>query len=346
MPRMASLLLDAGRLREAAALVRRHPEPFTQSTDGLLVKAELAQREGDETAATALWEELCHRLPGIHAAWLHLLHTTGDDSVRHLEVLRSAWELDQFSPRLNNEMDKSGLRRTADYEQALRPTAVEAARREEQFRRLLDRHAHGAVTPATEETSSPSLDLADTLAREGETPDSASALAGECAPLPDAGLEPPVVDSIPAADAELSPFQLLQVEEPRLASAEGDPLQDADEEGEVSGPEPPPSPQRDRQLQEQAERLSSLTRPLRLSSESTPRKSPRDADLFDPRSMMTRRLAAIYLQQGYPALAVRTLEVLSKREPDAMDLEALLSQAREAERRLAESAPSPSRRKR
>jgi hypothetical protein len=62
--------------------------------------------------------------------------------------------------------------------------------------------------------------------------------------------------------------------------------------------------------------------------------------LFDPRSMMTRRLARIYLEQGYPGLAVRVLDELLRREPAATDLTGLLDAARAEERRLAET-PSP-----
>lgn len=345
LPRLASLLLQAGRVREASALARKHVSTFEQGTDGLLVRAELAEKEGREDEARALWESLCHRLPGIHQGWIQLLAAHREDSVRHLELLRGAWEKDQFSARLNNEMEKSGLRRTADYEQALRPTAAEAARRERQFRRLLDLHAQGV----REESGMASGSTREPVPLEEE----AAVVSGVDVPADstqhlcrDAGTgelpSAPLQEEMPTTGvAEAWPSS--QVEDPEPES-----LSSADETDE-EGTAPPPSPKRERQLVEQSERLAGLTRPLRLPVDPGARKAARDADLFDPRSMMTRRLAHIYLEQGYPALARRTLEVLIQREPESADLPELLLRVKEAEARslsdLAESASSPVRRR-
>lgn len=364
MPRLAALLLEAGRVREAATLIRKHAPQFENSTDGLLVRAELAEREGRESAAALLWEELCHRLPGIHQGWMQLMAASRDDSIRHLELVRGAWELDQFSARLNNEMEKSGLRRTADYEQALRPTAAEAARRERQFRRLLDQHAHGADLARSEQDAA-TQEAESFLESPAEQLVELDALLPACeeGPSLDQVLEAGhAVESFTGGEAELidgeeefstvhATVDATATEPAHAEHALAEPVHADHEQAfpamdeEESGSAPPPSPQRERQLVEQSERLAGLTRPLRLPVEQGVRKSARDADLFDARSMMTRRLAAIYLEQGYPALARRTLEVLQTREPDASDLAERLAQAVDAERRLAESSSAPGRRR-
>jgi hypothetical protein len=116
------------------------------------------------------------------------------------------------------------------------------------------------------------------------------------------------------------------------------------------GSDPPRRDGREPLLREHAERLEGLSRPLSLglpeglSAEAARRVRERPRDLFDPRSMMTRRLARIYLEQGYPGLAIRVLEALALREPAATDLAALLDNARAEERRLAEQ-PSTRRRR-
>lgn len=347
MPRLASLLLQAGRVREASVLARKHASSFEQGTDGLLVLADLAEKEGREDEARALWESLCHQLPGIHQGWIQRLAAHREDSVLHLELLRGAWELDQFSARLNNEMEKSGLRRTADYEQALRPTAAEAVRRERQFRRLLDLHAQGEGSDA-----GVALGSVRELAADGLVPAPALCVEDSAAATPGLGHgaaseELPSnasQDAQPADDPAGGSLPSHLEKEPALPEAHAFPLPDGEEEDEEGTP-PPPSPQRERQLVEQSERLAGLTRPLRLPVDPGARKAARDADLFDPRSMMTRRLAHIYLEQGYPSLARRTLEVLISREPEATDLPEQLQRVKEAEARLAESSAAPARRR-
>ncbi len=144
------------------------------------------------------------------------------------------------------------------------------------------------------------------------------------------------MDDTPAVAAAIEPAELFVSP------------QEADEDQELE-PEPPDDdpPRRDGRedvLREQADRLDSLTRPLHLPQglpeDPARRVAGRPRDLFDPRSMMTRRLARIYLEQGYPGLAVRVLDELLRREPAATDLTGLLEAARAEEKRLAET-PSP-----
>lgn len=307
--RLADLLLAAGRPREAGTLLRKGRRGLEEYGSALMVHADLAEQSGDPVEADRLRERAASLQPGTTGPLVARLPGAREDSVRYLELLREAWALDQFSPRLNVELERAGLRRAAEYEQALRPTAAEAARREEQFRRLLDQHARGEAPAATA---------------------AAPEAAPEAAP-----------DPSPAAREAQSPAG-----EPEAAGE--DEVDDAGGE-EDSGDELPPNPAaRDQTLAEQAERLDRLTRPLHLPAglpEDPDRRVGRRAgDLFDPRSMMTRRLARLYLEQGYPRLALAVVEALAAREPGAPDLAGLAQQAREAERRLAES-PSPRRRR-
>ena len=315
--RVAELLLQTGREREALALLRKGAREREGYASGLLVLAEALVRAGAEGEAELVRERLCAAAVGAPpAAWLQRLRASREDSVRHLELLRQAWELDQFSHPLNIELEQSGLRRTLDYEQALRPTAAEAARREEQFRRLMDQHAarREAAGPQADEAEPGLSDRVDGITKtvsDEESDTSSDTVLPSLSTLPDAGS-----------------------------------LQDEDDDDSEGGesPSPPQSAVRDQDLSEQAGRLESLTRPLNLPHglpEDPSRKvAARAGDLFDPRSMFTRRLAAIYLTQGYPALAIRTLDALLLREPAAADLPGLLARAREQEHRLVEQQAS------
>jgi hypothetical protein len=88
-----------------------------------------------------------------------------------------------------------------------------------------------------------------------------------------------------------------------------------------------------------------LTLPRGLPDDPGRRVGARAGDLFDPRSMMTRRLIRLYLEQGYPTQAAAALKALLAREAAAPDLAALQEEVREAERRQAEQ-PAPGRRRR
>jgi hypothetical protein len=335
-PRVAELLLAAGRPREALTLLRKTARSALgeRHVAGWMVLAEVLERAGAEGEAEQLRERACRATAGIHAAWLQRLQASREDSLRHLELLRAAWELDQFSAQLNRELEQSGLRRAGDYEQALRPTAAEAARRERQFRRLLEQHAarrnaEGAMSAEVDSTPEVVSDeVSDTsLAQPSTVADSGPALV-------------PEVEAAAVATVQDLPAELDTADGP-VSDEVSDEVSDT-VLAQVSTP-------RDRDLSEQAGRLESLTRPLGLPrglpEDPTRRVAARAADLFDPRSMLTRRLARIYLEQGYPALALQTLAALRVREPAAADLPMLEVQARELERRLAEAAPATRRRR-
>lgn len=304
--RLGGLLLAGGRRREALALLRKGAREHGDYLSGWLVLAEALDQEGEEREAAGIRERICQQVPGIHAAWLPRLQAARQDPERHVELLRRVWDLDQFSPQRNQEMEQAGLRRPAEYEQALRPTAAEAARREEQFRRLLEQH----VKPVGD-------GYANSIAPAPQTPAVPEPVAPEPS-LPEESVEP-----------------AIEEEEEAVGS----------EPGEI----PPPRAGRERELLEQAERLEGLTRPLHLPhglpEDANRRVTGRAKDLFDARSMMTRRLARIYLAQGYPGLAARVLEELARREPAAVDLPELLEAVRAEERRLAESPAPRTRRK-
>lgn len=323
--RLGGLLLRAGRSKEALALLRKGTREHEHYLSGWQVLAEALDLEGEEREAATIRESICQQVPGIHAAWAQRVQAARQDPERHLELLRRVWELDQFSPQRNVEMEQAGLRRSADYEQALRPTAAEAIRREEQFRRLLDQHVRPSAAVAT------------------AGPESGAPLSkGEPAAIQ------VLIQDEPQAEAEDRTRGPQAEEEPTPSSPCGEEgFEPEGEDGELEpGEAPAARPGREENLREQADRLDSLTRPLNLRM---PRSLPEDPtrrvtgsarDLFDPRSMMTRRLARIYLEQGYPGLALRVLEALAQREPNSEDLPGLLEQARAEERRLAET-PSP-----
>jgi hypothetical protein len=321
--RLADLMLAAGRSREAAALLRKGTADLAGYSSAQLVAAELAAQGGEERRAEELREQVCRSAPGIHAGWTQRLAAAREDSLRYLELLQQVWELDQFSPRLNLELEQAGLRRVPEYEQALRPTATEAARREAMFRRLLDDHER----------------------RQGQSAEG-SALDPE-AESAEASAEPVVPVAATAAGAEV-PVEAASSE--TVAGEEGESPADEDDGEDLEQGEPPPVPAgRERALQEQAERLESLGRPLTLPrglpDDPGRRVGARAGDLFDPRSMMTRRLIRLYLEQGYPTQAAAALKALLAREAAAPDLAALQEEVREAERRQAEQ-PAPGRRRR
>ncbi|MFA7330738.1 MAG: hypothetical protein WC326_06650 [Candidatus Delongbacteria bacterium] len=319
--RLAGLLLAGGRRREALALLRKGTREHEDYLSGWLVLAEALDQEGEEREAAGIRERICRQVPGIHAAWLQRLQAARPDPERHLELLRRVWDLDQFSPQRNQEMEQAGLRRPSEYEQALRPTAAEAARREEQFRRLLEQH----VKPAGDGSAEvPAPDLLEPAPQ---------------APVPS---EPEPVESAPPESGLPEPERPEEIVD---AILEEEDEADGSEPGEL----PPPRAGREQELLEQAERLEGLTRPLHLPhglpEDANRRVTGRAKDLFDARSMMTRRLARIYLEQGYPGLAARVLEELARREPAALDLPELLETVRAEERRLAESPAPRARRK-
>jgi hypothetical protein len=160
--RQASLLLAAGRRREALALLRKTAPLEGGYPSGKLLLARLLEEDGDMAGAEALRQEICREVPGSHTAWLERLRASREDAAFHHRLLLQAWSRDMFSFSLNQELERAGLVGSDDYEQALRPTAVEAARREEQFRRLLDLHAGKTPAAVPGEESPPPAAVAGT----------------------------------------------------------------------------------------------------------------------------------------------------------------------------------------
>jgi len=328
--RLASLLLASGRRKEALALLRKTAPLETGYTSGRTLLARLLEEDGDTAGAEALRGEICRELPGSHAAWLERLRAAREDEVLHHRLLLQAWSRDLFSLPLNQELVRAGLVGADDYEQALRPTAVEAARREEQFRRLLDLHAGKAPAAAPEEVPRP-CEASGDVPDEQELGEDGDRTEEEAVSVPRPGGK----EAGHEVDDEVSPGDRIQGEDENESEYENETKQGM-------GSEPPRREGREPLLREHAERLEGLSRPLSLglpeglSAEAARRVRERPRDLFDPRSMMTRRLARIYLEQGYPGLAIRVLEALALREPGAGDLSALLEAARAEEQRLAE----------
>jgi hypothetical protein len=330
--RAASLLLATGRRKEALALLRKALPQDGPYPTGKALLANLLAEEGRVVEAEALREEICRDIPGGHTVWLERLRAARADAALHHRILLQAWSRDLFSVQLNQELERAGLLGGDDYEQALRPTAAEAALREEQFRRLLDLHSVRRQDGDAGTTGGPA---------EADPPPSVAAGGdGSATGTPEA--EAPGVDDGPATAGDDGLDSAAEDESSDVGEVEA---------GSVALPATAPVREgREPLLREHAERLEGLSRPLSLdmpgglSVEAARRVRERPRDLFDPRSMMTRRLARIYLEQGYPGLAIQVLEALAGRDPQAADLPSLLEAARAEERRLAEQ-PNPRRRR-
>ena len=101
--RQASLLLAAGRRKEALALLRKTAPLEGGYPSGKLLLARLLEEDGDMAGAEALRQEICREVPGSHTAWLERLRASREDAAFHHRLL-----LPQFGIGLAHLCDQAG----------------------------------------------------------------------------------------------------------------------------------------------------------------------------------------------------------------------------------------------
>jgi hypothetical protein len=321
-PRLADLLLHLGRDTEALELLRKSVQVHADYASGWQLLASAQQFAGRSPEALRAWEKAASLAEGAHASFQLMLDAERVDEDRFSTLLQKVWLRDRFSLRRLREMEERGFVSEQDYQQALKPTAAEAERREEVFKRLIEQ----GVASGQED----SLQLEDP---------SAGGPAGEDPVAPEAQQASADEEPADSQQAELV-SQPAAAEEAAMQDAVAPDLQsavEADTESELSEDSPVDEAARRREaarqelLNEQARRIESLSRP-RPEPEPVP-AAEQSVEATPGRGMNTRGLARIYLEQEYSRLA---LQVLATLLDDAPGDKELLAMRRKARKQIAE----------
>lgn len=298
-PRLADLLRRVGREAEALELLRESVQSHADYISGWVILGEAQQQAGRRSEALRAWGQAGELVPGAHASWQHILDAERVDEQRYETLLKRVWKQDVFSMRHLRDLEQRDLLDASDYQQALRPTKPEAARREEVFQRLIERTGESGSVDEAPESSPTEETPSDPVAVTGEETRNAPAAELDKPPF-DERTSPPAVDD--EAQHQASPVP---------AEDKPDPRQEL--------------------LQQQAKRLEVLTRPPVPHSPVPVVQTP--DRVTGPSGMQTRALARIYLDQGYSRLALQVLQELLNTAPADRGL---IAMRREAKRQLAE----------
>ncbi len=356
-PRLADLLLHLGRDTEALELLRKSVQVHADYASGWQLLASAQQFAGRSPEALRAWEKAASLAEGAHASFQLMLDAERVDEDRFSTLLQKVWLRDRFSLRRLREMEERGFVSEQDYQQALKPTAAEAERREEVFKRLIEQGVASGQEdslqledpsdggPAGEDPVAPEAQQASA---DEEPADSQQAeLVSQPAAAEEAAMQDAVAPDLQSADEEPADSQQAELvsqpaaaEEAAMQDAVAPDLQsavEADTESELSEDSPVDEAARRREaarqelLNEQARRIESLSRP-RPEPEPVP-AAEQSVEATPGRGMNTRGLARIYLEQEYSRLA---LQVLATLLDDAPGDKELLAMRRKARKQIAE----------
>ncbi len=352
-PRLADLLLHLGRDTEALEILRKSVQVHADYASGWQLLASAQQFAGKSPEALRAWEKASSLTDGAHASFQLMLDAERVDEERFSVLLEKVWLRDRFSLRRLREMEERGLVSEQDYQQALKPTAAEAERREEVFKRLIEQGvtsgAEGSpkqapvIDPAEEHVSqTASTDKVDDLAAGEPEQTTAEGHGSQTASADES--EELTAEAIEAATSEEHVSQTASADESEELTAEGIEVATADlDDSESVQPtantvdEAAQRREAARQelLNEQARRIDSLSRP-KPEPEPAP-SSDRPAITVPGRGMQTRGLARIYLEQEYSRLALQVLATLLEDAPGDKEL---LAMRRRARKQIAEKKES------
>ena len=326
-PRLADLLLHLGRDTEALEILRKSVQVHADYASGWQLLASAQQFAGKSPEALRAWEKASSLTDGAHASFQLMLDAERVDEERFSVLLEKVWLRDRFSLRRLREMEERGLVSEQDYQQALKPTAAEAERREEVFKRLIEQGvtsgAEGSpkqapvIDPAEEHVSqTASTDKVDDLAAGEPEQTTAEGHGSQTASADES--EELTAEGIEVATADLDDSESVQ--------PTANTVDEAAQRREAA---------RQELLNEQARRIDSLSRP-KPEPEPAP-SSDRPAITVPGRGMQTRGLARIYLEQEYSRLALQVLATLLEDAPGDKEL---LAMRRRARKQIAEKKES------